>query len=403
LAHHAAEAIVAGHICLDVIPAMEEKKQGLHAFLVPGKLVEVGPARMSAGGAVPNTGVALHRLGLKTRLIGKIGRDLFGDEILRALRRYGGELTEGMIVSPDEHTSYSLVINPPNVDRIFLHCPGANDTLCADDIRPEALSGARLFHFGYPPLMRRMYEDSGAELARLLARVKRSGLTATLDMARPDPESPAGRVDWRAILAAALPHVDVFLPSFEEILYMLRPEAYRQLARQRGSEDLLACADGPLLSSLARELLDMGAAVVAFKLGEHGLYVRTAADPARLAAMGACAPAGGLAANWLDRELLAPCYRIVEAGTTGAGDATIAGFLAALLKGLPVEEALRFAVGAGAFRVERAGAAGGMPSWQELSERIAAGWAQRAPGLHLPGWRYEEREKLWSSQERAGG
>jgi len=396
-----AEAVVAGHICLDVIPRIEERRQSLEQYLVPGKLNAVGPALSQPGGTVPNTGLALHLLGIRTKLIGKIGRDLFGAEIVQTFRRLGGELADGLIVSPDEHTSYTLVINPPNVDRIFFHCTGANDTFTADDVREDELAGARLFHFGYPPLMRRMYEDGGRELARLLAKAKRLGLTVSLDMARPDPESPAGRADWRAILAAALPHVDLFLPSFEEILYMLRPDVYRELAREEGTEDLLRRADGPLLAELAEELIRMGAAAAAIKLGHYGLYLRTTADPARMKAMGACAPSGALLDNWLDRELLAPCFAVEEKGTTGAGDATIAGFLAAVLKGLAVEEAMRAAVAAGACRVERPDPVGGIPSWDGLMKRIGAGWARRGAGMPLPGWRYDERGQIWEGPGKA--
>ncbi|QMV42735.1 carbohydrate kinase family protein [Cohnella cholangitidis] len=396
MTQQAAEAVVAGHICLDIIPGIQEKKNGLGTFLVPGKLIEVGPARASTGGTVPNTGLALHLLGLKTRLMGKIGRDLFGSEILHALGRYGDELTEGMIVSPEEDTSYTLVINPPNVDRIFLHCTGANDTFTVDDIQQQLLEGARLFHFGYPPLMRRMYEEDGKELERLLATAKARGMTVSLDMAKPDPESPAGLADWRTILTRAIPHVDIFLPSFEELLYMLRPESYKQLSLECETEDLLPYASGTLLSSLAGELLDMGAAAVAFKLGEHGLYLRTTADPARLQSMGACSPTSDMADNWLDRELLAPCYKVSPVGTTGAGDATIAGFLAALLKGMPVEDSLLSAVGTGAFSVEQADAVSGIPSWTALTERISSGWPQLENRLDLTGWHYNERLKVWS-------
>lgn len=396
-----AEAVVAGHVCLDVIPGIEDRKQSLDQYLVPGKLNAVGPALSQPGGTVPNTGLALHLLGIGTKLIGKVGRDLFGTEIVQTFRRFGGGLADGLIVSPDEHTSYTLVINPPHVDRIFFHCTGANDTFTADDVRAEELAGARLFHFGYPPLMRRMYEDGGGELSRLLAKAKERGLTVSLDMARPDPESPAGRADWRAVLKAALPHVDLFLPSFEEILYMLRPDTYRTWAREEGTEDLLHRADGPLLASLAEELLEMGAAVAVIKLGPHGLYLRSTANPARIAAMGACAPAGPRRDNWLDRELLAPCFAVEEKGTTGAGDATIAGFLAAVLKGLTVEEAMRAAVGAGACRVERPDPVGGIPAWEELMKRIGAGWAQRQPGISLPGWRFDERERLWTRTGKA--
>ena len=48
------------------------------------------------------------------------------------------------------------------MDRSFLHCPGANDTFGPEDIDVERLAGVSLFHFGYPPLMRRMYSDGGA-------------------------------------------------------------------------------------------------------------------------------------------------------------------------------------------------------------------------------------------------
>ncbi|GIO15710.1 hypothetical protein J19TS2_52650 [Cohnella xylanilytica] len=386
--HAAADIVVAGHICLDVIPSIAGAKpaSGLGDLLVPGKLVEVGPAVLSTGGSVSNTGLSLHRLGFPVKLMGKVGDDPFGDLIRKKLREHGERLADGMIVASGETSSYSVVISPPGVDRIFLHATGANDTFAAADVPADSLRGAKAFHFGYPPLMRRMYEDGGAELESLLAKAKAEGLTVSLDLARPDPESPAGRADWRAILARVLPLADVFLPSFEEILYMLRPDRYRELVELHGTSELLAYADGPLLGSLSEELLSMGAAIVGLKLGEFGFYLRTTADAGRLGGMGACAPAGEKLAKWLDRELLAPCYEVEVAGTTGAGDCTIAGFLGGLLRGLDPEDALLAAVGAGACNVERADAVSGVRSWDEIRERIASGWrsSERVPSL--PGW-----------------
>ena len=104
--------------------------------------------------------MALHRLGLETRLLGKIGNDWIGRGILEILRSHGPRLAAGMLVVPGEQSSYTIVLNPPGVDRIFLHCPGANDTFSAADVTSGRLGSARLFHFGYPPLMRRMYRDS---------------------------------------------------------------------------------------------------------------------------------------------------------------------------------------------------------------------------------------------------
>jgi len=393
----AAEIVVAGHICLDVIPRIHGSNQGqsVAQLLVPGKLVDIGPAHLSTGGAVSNTGLALHRLGFSVKLMGKIGDDLFGKAILSILNGYGEALAEGMIVAPHEPSSYTVVISPPGVDRIFLHCTGANDTFTSNDVSRESLKGARLFHFGYPPLMRKMYEDGGAELERLLSGVKTLGLTVSLDLARPDPDSPAGKADWHKILTRVLPYVDVFLPSFEEILYMLHPDKYRELSELHGTTELLSFADGPLLSSLSQQLLGMGAALVGIKLGEHGFYLRTTTSKERNSQMGKCGPCSEQMDNWLGRELIAACYKVEAVGTTGAGDCTIAGFLAGLANGLSVEEVLLGAIGVGACNVEQADAVSGVPKWADVQSRIQSGWKQRDVSMSLPGWQYDREYGLW--------
>ncbi|MFD0693885.1 carbohydrate kinase family protein [Paenibacillus sp. GCM10027628] len=389
-----AEVIVAGHICLDIIPTIYEKQSGMDALFVPGKLVDIGPAVISTGGAVSNTGIALHRLGSRVKMMGKVGDDQFGNAILTVLRQHGSTLADGMIVSQNEHSSYSIVISPPHVDRTFLHSTGANDTYSAADLSPEQLEGARLFHFGYPPLMRKMYENNGAELALLLKKAKDSGLTVSLDLAKPDPESDAGKADWRAIFEQTLPYVDVFMPSFEEILYMLERERYHQLLKEAPSGDLLPYASGTLLSDLSDQLLKMGAAIVALKLGEHGFYVRTTSDEGRLSAMGLCAPAPELRANWLNCEFITSCYEVVVKGTTGAGDCTIAGFLYGFMQGLPMEETLHAAVAVGAFNVEQADATSGIPHWSDVLSRIGRGWAKREMKLEITDWTLNEQQ-LW--------
>lgn len=396
-----AEVIVAGHICLDIIPTLSEKKSGMDALLVPGKLVDIGPAVIATGGAVSNTGLALHRLGCQVQLMGKVGDDQFGNAILQVLEQQGGAIIEGMIVAKGEHSSYTIVINPPNVDRIFLHCTGANDTFSSEDLDQGQLAEARLFHFGYPPLMRRMYENQGEELQKLLSKVKASGLTVSLDLAKPDPESAAGIADWRAVLEKSLPYVDVFLPSFEEIFYMLHRERYEEMLLRAPSGDILAIIDGQLLTEISTELLAMGAAIVGLKLGEHGLYVRTTADPNRLVSSGQCAPEHEKLDNWTNRELLAPTFEVEVIGTTGAGDCTIAGFLCGMLKGLTFEETMQTAVGVGASNVEQADATSGIPALAQVRERISKGWAKRKQRLDLPaGWQLTA-DGLWTNSGRA--
>ncbi|WP_246067547.1 carbohydrate kinase family protein [Paenibacillus koleovorans] len=399
-----AEVVVAGHICLDIIPQMQRETAGGASgdpFFVPGKLVDIGPAVTSTGGAVPNTGLALHRLGVPVRLMGKLGGDLFGRSIQDLLEREGEGLSAGLIVSPEAMTSYTIVVSPPGEDRMFLHCPGANDTFSAADVREADVASARLFHFGYPPLMKGMFEHGGRELVDIFARVKAQGVTTSLDMARPDPNSPSGRVEWLSLLERLLPQVDVFLPSFEELLFMLERDRYLELDRELGAGRVLEALDDAMLRRLADRLLGLGAAIVGIKLGEYGLYVKTTADASRLRAIGACWR-GEAAPGWLDRELLAPCYAVVVTGTTGAGDCTIAGFLAGLLQGLPLERIALGAVAVGACNVERPDATSGIPSWDAVERRMAAGWEQRQ--MDVPRdetrWHRHETNGLWESNNR---
>ena len=380
--------VVAGHICLDIIPTFERAGSDWTEILVPGKLVHVGGAVTATGGAVSNTGLALHRLGFPTRLMGKVGDDLFGHAVLEILRGHHPALAEGMLVTKEAPTSYTLVINPPGVDRMFLHCPGANDTFGWQDVPYGELAGAWLFHFGYPPLMRRMYANGGAELERLLRRVKELGVTTSLDMAKPDPASAAGKVNWLEVLRRALPSVDVFMPSADEILFMLDRQRYDAMGQDLGTH-----LDGALLSELSEQLLRMGTRMVALKLGAEGLYLRTTDRITRLAGMGSCAPQG--VRRWVGRELLAPCFQVTVTGTTGSGDCTIAGFLAGLAEGLGPEETVTSAVAVGACNVEKADATSGIPSWAEVQQRMRTKWERGPTNLSLPGWEWDAESGVW--------
>jgi sugar/nucleoside kinase (ribokinase family) len=393
------QVAVAGHICLDIIPTFGLRTNQAETLLAPGKLVTVGPAVTATGGAVSNVGLALHRLGVPVRLIGKVGDDLFGRAVLDVLRRRDPRLAEGMIVAAGESTSYSVVINEPGRDRIFLHAPGANHTFAAADVATGALEGLGVLHFGYPPLMRRMYADGGRELADLMRRAKARGVTTTLDMAWPDPDSEAGQVNWPQLLEQVLPHVDCFLPSLDETVAMLD----RPLLDAAGSAEDRAAARvaGPLLSALGERLLEMGVAVVALKLGDQGLYLRTTADAARLEAMGACQPA--TTAAWRGRELVAPCFQVAVAGTTGAGDCTIAGFLAGLLDGMRAEAVVTSAVAVGACGVEQVDATTGIPDWATLQVRISHGWERRPVVFPLPGWQWDDAHGLWRGPHDSSG
>lgn len=387
------DAIVAGHICLDVIPDLFAYPEfRLDALLRPGHLVEIGPAAFSTGGPVANTGLALHRLGIRTQLMGKVGNDLFGQAVRQIVASYGSHLADGMIVDEQVSTSYTVIISPPGVDRILMHYAGANDTFGADDVRYDLVARARLFHFGYPPVMRRMYEDGGRQLAELDRRAKETDVTTSLDMAFVDPASEAGRADWVGILKSTLPHVDIFMPSLEEILFMLHREKFDQFYHAADRVGFLSLVTPQLLSDLGHELLDMGVKIIGLKLGERGLYVRTA-DRSAIGALGRARPSDVSA--WANREMWSPCFQVNVVGTTGSGDATIAGFLGALLRDLSPEEALTAAVAVGACNVEAADALSGIRPWGETLQRVREGWARHPLTVHARGWRFDASHQIW--------
>ncbi|WP_231571575.1 carbohydrate kinase family protein [Gordoniibacillus kamchatkensis] len=238
-----------------------------------------------------------------------------------------------------------------------------------------------------------MYEADGAELAELLAKVKERGVTVTLDMAKPDPDSPAGRADWHGILQRVLPYVDYFFPSFEEILYMLDRAEYERLLAAYPHDDIIRYAAPELLARLSGSMLAMGAAAVMIKLGEHGVYVRCSADRNRWLRAGKCTPPQ--LEGWLGRELLAPVFRVEAVGTTGAGDCTIAGFLAGIVKGLTLEATVTAAVAVGASSVEQSDATSGIPGWEQIQARLAQGWERRQVKLRLDGWANDETNGLF--------
>jgi len=383
------DAIVAGHLCIDIIPRFLPHTPGApEALLAPGRLVEVGEAVVSTGGAVSNTGLSLARLGLDVRLVARLGDDLIGGLTRQVVERSGAHLGQGLTTAHGEPSSYTVVISPPGVDRIFLHCPGTNNTFGPEDVDDALLAGARLFHFGYPPIMRRMYADGGAELEALLSRAARLGATTSLDLSLPDAASASGRADWPAILARALPHVHLFLPSAEELQFMLDRPTYEEALRLPGGP--VDALTPEAIAALADRALGMGARVVGLKLGHRGLYLRTA--PA-LGDMGRGAPAAPAA--WAGREAWAPCFSVPVASTVGSGDATIAGLLGGLLRGQGPFAAMTTAVAVGACNVEAADATSGVRTWEDTQERVRAGWPRLEVGALGGAWRWEEAEGVW--------
>ena len=171
-------------------------------------------------------------------------------------------------------------------------------------------------------------------------------------MSLPDPASESGRLDWNAFLRKVLPVTDFFAPSLEELSFMMNGGSRADAAASE--------AGGPV--ELGRMVLSMGAGAVMIKLG-----IRSVSSDGRRR--------DGGHQGWGNRELYRGAFVTRRvAGTTGAGDAAVAGALAAVSKGCGPEKTLAAAAAAGACCVEEPDASSGIGPWDLLERRLSEGW-----------------------------
>lgn len=365
------KAVVAGHICIDLTPQFPGKDcHSIDEILAPGKLIHMDNIDIHTGGAVANTGLAMKLLGVDVKLMGKVGNDDFGRLVLHNIEKYG--VTEGMIVSEDSATSYSIVLAVPGIDRIFLHHPGANDTFTYQDMDWEAIKDASLFHFGYPPLMKKLYENQGSELVRIFRKVKESGAATSLDMAAIDAKSEAGKADWGQILESLLPYVDFFVPSVEELGFMLDRSLYKDWLTRANGKDITDIITYEEIKYLGNKVLQFGAKMVLIKCGAPGIYYHASDAPAMTPL---CDQMGLSVIEWAGKEGFEESYvpEAVVSGT-GAGDTSIAAFLTAVLSGESLAQALQLSVATGACCVAAYDALSGIKPLAEIKEKILKGW-----------------------------
>ena len=351
-----------GHVCLDITPQFPREKRALSDVFRPGKLISVGGATVSLGGSVSNSGAAAAQLGLRTLINTRVGNDDFGNTIRSLFNKY--DLTQKIDSSEEGSTSYSVVLSVPGSDRIFLHNTGTNDMFMPEDVDYEAAASSRIFHFGYPPLMKNMYEHPEL-FEEIVSKVHNGGTAVSLDMALPDPTAPAGQKDWNAILSRVMPYIDIFVPSFEELLLMLDRARYEELNANAQGRDIIEIMEISELTRLADKLLEMGVGVLVIKCGLKGYYIRTGSAE-RIKNI----PGLELDCDvWAEREFICQALdtqNIVSA--TGAGDSSISGFLCAILNAKTPEECARCAVSTAHFCLQTVDAASGIPKFDKVLE-----------------------------------
>ncbi len=367
--------LIAGNAVLDITPVFPEgNADSFREYFAPGRLITMNGVDVHAGGACCNTGAALRYWGVDVSIVARIGRDAFGG-ILGDLMDKAG-IPEGLLETEGAGTSYTVVLSAPGTDRIFLHDPGAGDLFEATDIEAALTEDVGIFHFGYPPLMRRMYEQSGRALISMFESVKSRKILTSLDMAMVTKDTAAAFADWPGILTRVLPSVDFFLPSLEEICFFIDPDRYRSWKNRTGGEggipgDLSVSRD---IAPLAGRLITMGAGVVVIKCGAYGMYYRTA-GAGRLS--GTADLMGIEAGELADRSGFLPAFRAERVvSSNGAGDAAVAGFLAGIAGGHGFDESLRLGLAAGACSVAGYDTVSGLMPVDEMFLKIKSGWAR---------------------------
>lgn len=310
---------IAGHVCVDLTPRLHRDPPR-----DPGGLFDVGSLGISVGGCVGNTALALASFGIDVDVQAVVGADALGAIVREELASAG--IRSSGVRTADRATSYSLVIEPPGRDRTFWHHTGANDVFDGSEVD---LTGLDLLHVGYPMLLPALVVDGGEPLRRLLARAKDAGVTTSLDLAVLDPDGPTGGVDWMCLFSHISPYLDILSPSFDDLASMTGSAAEWLPEREQ---------------SFADQLLSAGVGVVAITSGANGMSMRTA-DATRL--RGAGRALADQADAWAGHSFRHEVSEIIDPVTTnGAGDASTAGLLAAVLSGREPREAAAWAAAA---------------------------------------------------------
>lgn len=101
------------------------------------------------GGAPCNVLAMLEKLGKKTAFIGKVGKDMFGEQLKTAVEEVGID-TRNLIMDEEVHTTLAFVHTYPDGDRdfSFYRNPGADMMLTKEDVQEELIRDSRIFHFG---------------------------------------------------------------------------------------------------------------------------------------------------------------------------------------------------------------------------------------------------------------
>jgi len=267
-------------------------------------------AGLFIGGKGCNQAIAASRLGASVAMVGRVGRDAFGEQLLLTLRREGIQATH--VVRAAASTGLASILVGDDGDNSIVVVPGANGDMSPHDVEAaaDAVTSANslLLQLEVPldALQR------AAELAR------GAGVRVILNPA------PA-----RALPPQLLGVVDVIVPNEHEARVLTGVDP----------------AQNP--AGAARTLRRQGIGVVIITLGGRGAYLSSAGV-----------------------ETLVPTFMVQPVDTTAAGDAFCGALAVALSERTSLHDAVRFANAAGALACTRLGAEPSLPHRADVDRLV---------------------------------
>jgi ribokinase len=283
----------------------------IHAERMPreGETVIGSDLRFFPGGKGANQAVAAARLGAETFMVGRVGKDSFG-QALRAGLLQNGVNCDHVIVDEKAASGTALIVINPGGNNSILVAPGASQNISPKDV--DAV--ADLIHEADALLMQFEIPLETVEYAAEMARVH--SILTILDAGPAKKCSPD-----------LLRKVDVVSPNETEAEALVG----------------VPIRDLPSAEAAATRFMEMGVKTLVLKLGERGCLVATEESRAHY-----------------------PAFTVSPVDTTAAGDAFTAALGVELAKGEPLDRAARFANAAGALSTLKPGAQPSMPTRDQV-------------------------------------
>lgn len=284
-----AKVIIIGDVAVDTMIPLPKSDLGIETIR------DIRP-RLSIGGTIGNTAVALARLDVDVAMVSAIGEDGYGDFLKRALVEAGIEIRHLHVV-PDRFTLNVMVIIDPSGERYFaVHPADGSASLYYPPHRLDLpiIAQADWLHTcgsGFE------YGSTREAVIRAMKYANQAGIPVSLDLnLRPQTDSLSEA--YQDTLQQAIELSDYILGS-----------AHDEIVFYTGIDDAVEAA---------RALADGKRTVIA-RFGSQGCLVVT--------------PSG-------DR-FQAPAFKVRVVDTLGAGDVFDAGFIVAKLEGRSLLEAVR--------------------------------------------------------------